>query len=122
MKFKIKQPILLAGLLVALLFTACKKDDNNDGGDDVGDGGTNKTSVRITGFAFSPSTLTIASGVTVTWTNMDDAPHTVTADDNSFTSGDLNKGDTYTHKFTSAGTVAYHCAIHPSMKASVVVQ
>lgn len=71
---------------------------------------------------FVSSSTTVNKGTTVTWTNKDDMAHTVTADDNSFTSGDLNKGDTYTHTFSAAGTVGYHCEIHPSMKATVVVK
>src|SRR6478672_1610415 len=115
MKYKIFQPIFMVGLFAALLFTACKKSDNgndNGNGNHTGDS-TNK--VSIINFNFSPSKLTIASGVTVTWTNNDTTPHTVTADDNSFTSGSLNKGDTYTHKFTAAGTYAYHCKFHSMM-------
>lgn len=115
------QPLLLtAGLFIALLFTACKKDRSNDNGNGNHQGGQN--TVSITGFKFSPATLTISNGVTVTWTNMDAAAHTVTADDNSFNSGTLQKGDTYTHKFTAAGTYKYHCSFHAGMTASVVVQ
>lgn len=119
MKYKITQLGLITSLLIAVLFTACKKEDPDD---DDGGGHNNQKSVNIENFAFSPSQLTIAKDVTVVWTNNDSAPHTVTADDDSFTSPTLNQGDTYSRKFTSAGTVAYHCEIHPSMKASVVVQ
>jgi plastocyanin len=59
----------------------------------------------------------------VTWTNNDTAAHTITADDGSFDSGNLNPGDTFTHTFaTAAGTVAYHCNYHPNMVATIVVQ
>lgn len=125
MKSKILQASFLTSLLFALLFTGCKKDsdnNNNNGGDGTTGGGAKPNEVSISGFAFSPSSLTVTSGTTITWTNKDSAPHTVTADDNSFTSSTLNQGDTYVHKFTSAGTVNYHCNIHPSMKASVTVQ
>ncbi len=84
-------------------------------------GGTSLGEVRISGFAFQPSDLTVKAGTTVTWTNTDAAPHTVTADDGSFTSGTLTTGQTFTHTFSQAGRVAYHCAIHPDMKASVTV-
>ncbi len=77
----------------------------------------------IKNFAFSPVTLTINKGDTVVWTNVDAAPHTVTSDSGSeLTSDTLNKGDTYTHTFNTAGTFAYHCAFHSGMKATVVVQ
>jgi plastocyanin len=77
--------------------------------------------VSIDDFAFSPAALTVTAGTTVTWTNNQGVTHTVTADDGSWDSGDLATGETFTHTFDTAGTFAYHCAIHPTMKASVVV-
>ena len=125
MKFIMMQRSFAVGILSLLLFAACSKDNknngNNTGGNNNGDS-TSATAVSIAGFKFSPATLTISNGATVTWKNNDSAPHTVTADDNSFTSATLNQGDTYTHKFTAAGTVNYHCSVHPMMTASVVVQ
>jgi plastocyanin len=79
-------------------------------------------SVTIKDFQFTPSTVTIKVGATVTWTNDGPSTHTVTADDGSFESGNLAQGKTYTRTFDTAGTYAYHCAIHPNMKAQVVVQ
>ncbi len=83
-----------------------------------------RTTVQVTiqNFAFSPKTLTVAPGTTVMWTNKDSAPHTVTSDSGStLASGDLSQGKSYTHTFTKAGTYMYHCAIHPYMKATVIV-
>jgi plastocyanin len=125
MKLSIARWGFLTSLLFALLFTACSKDDNNggdNGGGDNGGGGTKTSKVNISGFKFDPEKITVGKDVTVTWTNLDDAPHTVTANDNSFTSGTLNKNDTYTHTFTVTGTYDYHCEIHPMMTASVEVQ
>jgi len=84
-------------------------------------GAPQQASVTIKDFSFSPSTVTIAVGGTVTWTNNGSSAHTVTADDGSFDSGDLSQGKTYSHTFDTAGTFAYHCSIHPNMKAEVVV-
>jgi amicyanin len=72
---------------------------------------------------FMPSTETITTGTTVTWTNEDAAPHTVTVSSGpeKFTSPTLQKGDTYSFTFTKAGTYSYYCAVHPSMVAKVVV-
>ena len=80
------------------------------------------TAVTIQGFAFSPATLTVAVGTTVTWTNQDSAEHTVTADDGSWGSGNIALGETFSQTFSKAGTYAYHCAIHPNMKGTIVVQ
>jgi plastocyanin len=79
--------------------------------------------VSIQSYAFSPASLTIGVGTTVTWTNYDTAPHTVTVSSGpvKFNSPTLQKGDTYTYTFTTAGTYSYYCAVHPDMTAKVVV-
>ena len=81
---------------------------------------------------YSPASVTISAGDTVTWTNNGAAPHTVTADDGSFDSSPncpanidacLQAGDTYSHTFSSAGTFGYFCKVHgQSMSGTVVVQ
>ncbi|MGD0765258.1 MAG: cupredoxin family copper-binding protein [Dehalococcoidia bacterium] len=80
------------------------------------------TSVTISDYQFTPGAVTIKVGDTVTWTNDGPSTHTVTADDGSFDSGNLSQGKTYSHTFNTAGTVDYHCSIHPNMKAQVIVQ
>ncbi len=77
--------------------------------------------VRATDFAFDPTTLQIAAGTTVTWTNEGSRPHTVTAGDGSFDSGRLDPGEQFTHTFDEVGTFDYHCGFHPEMQASVNV-
>jgi plastocyanin len=77
--------------------------------------------VGITDFAFSPATLTVPVGATVTWTNHDAEPHTVAANDGSFHSPGMDTDATYTYTFTNAGTFDYICSIHPSMHGTVVV-
>jgi plastocyanin len=78
--------------------------------------------VTIDNFTFSPATLTVPSGTTVTWTNQDDMVHTVTETNRSFSSKGLETGDTYSHTFTAPGTYTYFCALHPRMTATVVVK
>lgn len=78
-------------------------------------------SVSIVDFAFDPGSVTVDAGATVTWTNQGPSPHTVTADDGSFDSGTLDAGGTFSFTFNTAGTVSYHCTIHPNMVGSVVV-
>jgi len=77
--------------------------------------------VYIQGMAFSPVTLTVTAGTTVTWTNKDAMAHTVTSDSTLFVSGNIVANGTYSYTFNSAGTYPYHCAIHPTMKAKVIV-
>src|SRR5215218_5070255 len=68
--------------------------------------------VSIKDFAFDPKTISINVGDTITWTNDGPSPHTVTADDGSFDSGNLDKGATFSHTFDKAGTIAYYCKYH----------
>jgi len=68
--------------------------------------------VKLVNFKFTPAQLTVKVGTTVVWTSEDNAPHTVTADDGSFNSGNLKKGDSFKFTFTKAGTFPYYCAYH----------
>ncbi|MDD4969419.1 MAG: cupredoxin family copper-binding protein [Paludibacter sp.] len=77
--------------------------------------------VYIQGMAFSPVTLTVTAGTTVTWTNKDAMTHTVTSDSPLFDSGNIAVNGVYSYTFNTAGTFAYHCTYHPSMKATVIV-
>lgn len=71
--------------------------------------------------AFHPTTLDVAIGTTVTWTNQDEFGHTVTADDGSFDSGTVSGGATFSQVFDTAGTFAYHCKIHSGMHGTITV-
>jgi plastocyanin len=77
--------------------------------------------VSIDNFAFVPATLTVPAGSTVTWTNHDEEPHTVAANDGSFHSPGMGSQGTYSHTFPTAGRFDYVCSIHPFMHATVVV-
>jgi plastocyanin len=78
-------------------------------------------SVTIMNFSFNPKSLTVKVGTKVTWTNQDSVTHTVTADQGAFNST-VPSGNSFSFTFTKAGTYAYHCMIHPSMTATIVVQ
>jgi len=88
--------------------------------DDNG-GAAGSAETRIENFAFDPKQITAKVGETVSWKNDDGATHTVTADDGSFDSGNLASDKTFSQTFDTAGTFKYHCAIHSSMIATVVV-
>jgi plastocyanin len=78
--------------------------------------------VAIQNFAYSPATVTVKVGSTVTWTNQDQDQHTVTAMNNGpFHSAPLNTGESYRYTFTAPGHFDYLCTIHPFMTATVVV-
>jgi len=80
-------------------------------------------SVDAMGYQFTPASLSIAVGDTVTWTNHDTAPHNIVVTDGpeKFTSPTLQTGQTFSHTFTQAGTYSYYCSIHPDMKATLTV-
>lgn len=80
------------------------------------------TEIKIDNFSFTPSTITVAPGTQVHWTNRDDIPHNVVSEDNSFKSKALDTDDQFSYTFTKPGTYKYFCAIHPKMTATVVVK
>jgi plastocyanin len=79
------------------------------------------TTVEILNNAFNPPQLNVAPGTTVTFVNRDSVPHTVTADNGLFDSGQLAPGASYPVVLEGAGTVTYHCKLHPEMRGSIVV-
>jgi plastocyanin len=78
------------------------------------------TAVAIDKFAFSPATLKARVGQQVTWTNSQGVAHTVTANGGAF-NHPMSSGATFSFTLTKAGTLAYHCTIHPSMRGTIVV-
>jgi plastocyanin len=78
--------------------------------------------VHMKNFAYAPDSVTIRPGQSVRFVQGDDMPHTVTANDKSFDSGDLDKGKSWTHVFAKEGTYTYTCAYHTFMKGTVVVK
>src|ERR1700745_943620 len=82
-----------------------------------------KTEVAIDNFSFSPNTLTLSVGGTVTWTNHDNVPHVVSSADNQFKNSPLLKtGQSFSHTFATMGTYSYFCSIHPRMTGKIIVK
>ena len=120
---------------VVIGVAACGGDDGGDGGElaDVdADGDATSTTapaatpsggdeITIADFAFAPAELEVAVGTEVTATNDDSAAHTWTSSDDEWDSGDLEQGASFSHTFEEAGTFAYVCKIHPSMRGTVTV-
>ena len=79
------------------------------------------SSVTIKNFAFSPASITVKVGTTVTWTNQDQDAHTVTDKGGAFGSQALDTNASYKFTFSKPGTYNYFCTIHPFMTATVVV-
>lgn len=81
-----------------------------------------KNTVIIQNMAFSPASLTVNVGDTVTWINMDSVGHSATADDNSFDTDILSQNQSKDITFSKAGTFSYHCKVHPNMHGTIVVK
>lgn len=77
--------------------------------------------IDILNFKFTPAQVTVEAGTTIRWTNHGYVPHTVDFTGGSVNSGVLNNGNQFTHTFTTPGTYAYICHIHPFMHGTVVV-
>ena len=71
----------------------------------------------IEGFVYDPEALPVRVGDTVTWTNRDIVPHTVTAEDGSWDSGEIAAGETWTMIITAETMGNYFCAYHPGMRS-----
>jgi plastocyanin len=127
--------LLIACLALTLTFAACGGDDDDDGGgsSDVptaptqkpsgGGGGT--ATVDMKDIQFVPKAVTVKAGTTITWTNSDSVPHTVTKDGgpgDDFDSGNVEPGDTFEQTFDKPGKVDYVCTIHPGQAGTVTVK
>ena len=81
------------------------------------------SAVSIDNFTFTPQSMTVKAGTTVTWTNKDDIPHGVAWTNNAFgKSTALDTDDSFTLTFTTPGTYQYFCYLHPHMVGTLVVQ
>ncbi len=98
-------------IVAAVLAAACGDDYGTNGG------GCQPTSSQVcmVGTAFSPATRTVTVGTTVQWVNGSGVAHTVTNSPSStetFTSGQVAAGGTFSHQFNTAGTFQYYCQNH----------
>lgn len=79
--------------------------------------------VRMARSAFQPARLEVSAGDTVEWSNADIITHSAGADDGrTFDSPDLAPRESWRTVLSAKGTHAYTCALHPSMKGTVVVK
>jgi plastocyanin len=106
--------LLLAPVLATLTVVAACGDDGSSGTNTDG-------TVSIEDFSFEPQTIEVDAGTQVAWTNDDDFAHTVTARDDSFSSGDIEGGAGFGYRFEDPGEYEYFCSIHNSMTGTVVV-
>lgn len=108
-------PLLLAAVAV---LAACGSNDTSDEALTVG--GSDET-VTIDNSKYSPGNLQVPVGATVTWVNEDSAVHDAKADDGSWETEHLSRGDSGSVTFETAGEYSYYCTLHPNMKARITV-
>jgi plastocyanin len=100
--------ILILMFLFALVPTGCSSSNPPN-------------TITMAHLMYSPTTLTVSVGTTVTWKNTDTIQHSVTSDTGLFDSGLFSPGGSYTHTFDTAGTYPYHCTIHAGMVGTIIV-
>ena len=127
-----KKYILGISMMIAVLvitFAACSKSGgNSDPKPDPNPDPTPPTTtpvataaVSIKDFAYSKATVNLKVGGTVTWTNEDTTPHTVTDQGGAFDSQSIAANAKYAYTFPTAGTYTYHCTFHSTMASAKVV-
>ena len=75
--------------------------------------------VEISQFAFIPAKITVAAGDTIIWVNRDIVPHTATADNGSWDTGEILTNQQKRIIVAEDQSLSYYCAYHPSMKAEI---
>jgi plastocyanin len=78
--------------------------------------------IVMEGVVFVPETVTVKQGDTVVWVNKDPFPHTATAQDRSFDSGEMGSEKTWRYTVKKKGKFPYLCTLHPTMKGTLVVE
>jgi plastocyanin len=111
----------LSALLAALTLLTCAGTAQAQSSPSPAASPTPAAIVHTKDFAYNPTPLKVNVGDTVEFINDDGVTHTVTANDKSFDSGDLDQNKTWMHTFTKAGTYTYYCTYHPFMQAKVIV-
>ena len=115
------QQFLIISVLV-LGMTDCKDQSTNPGGNPPPNNQSH--TIAMSGMVFSPSTMTVAKGTTVTWQNNDGFAHTATSDSLLWDTGNIPGGSSKAIVFNTAGTFTYNCIYHKSMgmTGTIVVQ
>jgi plastocyanin len=70
---------------------------------------------------YEPNPASVSNGAKIIWNNKDSAPHTSTADNNSFDTGIIQPGSSGSAIIKGQATIPYHCTIHPWIKANLIV-
>ncbi|MGA9118188.1 MAG: plastocyanin/azurin family copper-binding protein [Bacteroidota bacterium] len=127
MRLSLLTPAFVALFALVVLGSGCKSDSSNPYGSSPTSptpATTQSDVVTMSGMAFSPATITVTAGTTVTWKNTDGIAHTSTSDTGVWDTGNMAAGNVTTTTFNTPGTFPYHCIYHASMgmRGTVVVK
>jgi plastocyanin len=79
------------------------------------------TTIKLDGCTFAPSITRVPVGTEVKWVNAADQVHDVVGRKFEWGSEALANGQSFTHRFATAGVYPYSCSFHPGMAGMVVV-
>ena len=82
---------------------------------------TGVTHMNMQNFAYQMANIQVRVGTTVTWTNQDSVPHSVTFKNGMKDSGLMYQGQSFSYTFNTPGTYQYYCTVHPYMVATITV-
>jgi plastocyanin len=123
---KIVRLASVAVIAASLGILGCSKDSSNPSGTSSSSQNpqpSQSNTVTMINISYSPSTLTVSKGTTVTWQNNDGVTHTSTSDDGLWDTGNIAPRTSKGVTFSNAGTFKYHCTIHgPNMSGTIVVR
>jgi plastocyanin len=113
---------LLLGAVGVTALLAAAAPELTAAGEAVVAAAASPATVQIDNFAFTPATLTVTAGMTVTWKNEDDSPHRIGDKNGTFKSAALDTDDSFSHTFATPGEYPYICTIHPYMVGKIIVK
>ncbi|HMD13943.1 MAG TPA: plastocyanin/azurin family copper-binding protein [Bacteroidota bacterium] len=101
--------------IIILTLCGCNSDTSSPYGNNASPGTSAPNTLVMANLAFSPNTMTIKRGTTITWKNNDSYVHTSTSNTMVWDSGDIAPGTSKTTTFNTAGTFPFYCKYHQGM-------
>jgi plastocyanin len=115
----------LLALALALVIAACASSSSGSSGaakPSAAAPAPGKLTVKISGYAFAPASVTVGAGSRITFTNHDATAHTATSNKPAFDTGTVKPGQSATLTLRKAGTYTYYCQFHAFMHGTVIVK
>jgi plastocyanin len=117
--------LAVAVLAAAAALPGCGEDEGGGEKAPPAKSGSSAVTVDMKDIKYVPQDVSVKRGGTITWTNSDQVPHTVTKEGGAgpeFDSGNIDANKTYRRTFSAAGRIDYVCTIHPNQKGTITVE